>query len=207
MKLPLLDSVDLLVIEAGLTGMAVARRAALQGKRVLLAEARTYPGYEVSEWQRPFVTTGGTDWEELREWFPETQGVQPGREAVFSLDAFKLHAEDRLCQAGVRLLYAVRPVSVKRTPEGFRVLLAGKQGLCAVDAVRLLDCSETQITRTVAPFAPSEEYLLGTQGALTFTAEWENLPLAEGMLPLPEELGVLENRATVHRSGFSGKNT
>ena len=206
MKLPLLDSVDLLVIEAGLTGMAVARRAALQGKRVLLAEARTYPGYEVSEWQRPFVTTGGTDWEELREWFPETQGVQPGREAVFSLDAFKLHAEDRLCQAGVRLLYAVRPVSVKRTPEGFRVLLAGKQGLCAVDAVRLLDCSETQITRTVAPFAPSEEYLLGTQGALTFTAEWENLPLAEGMLPLPEELGVLENRATVHRSGFSGKN-
>lgn len=50
MKLPLLDSVDLLVLEAGWAGMAAARRAALEGKRVLLAEARTYPGYEISEW-------------------------------------------------------------------------------------------------------------------------------------------------------------
>lgn len=206
MKLPLLDSVDLLVLEAGWAGMAAARRAALEGKRVLLAEARTYPGYEVSEWQRPFVTAGGADWDELREWFPEMQEAEQGCEAVFTLDAFKLHAEDLLCQAGVRLLYAVRPVRVNRTPDGFRVLLAGKQGLCAVDAERLLDCSETQITRAAAPFAPSQEFSSGTPGAVTFTAEWENLPLAEGTLALPEELGALENRAVVHLSAFSEKN-
>ena len=38
---------------------------------------------------------------------------------------------------------------------------------------------------------------------MTFTVEWENLPLAEGTLALPEELGALENRAVVHRSAFS----
>ena len=118
MKLPLLKTVDLLVIEASLTGMAAARKAALRGEKVLAVESRTYPGCEMAEWKRPWMTAGGADWEKLSVWFPGGEKAAPGETFAFSEDAFKRRAEDLLIGAGADLLYAVRPVSVRRRGKG-----------------------------------------------------------------------------------------
>ena len=203
MKLPLLKTVDLLVIEASLTGMAAARKAALRGEKVLAVESRTYPGCEMAEWKRPWMTAGGADWEKLSVWFPGGEKAAPGETFAFSEDAFKRRAEDLLIGAGADLLYAVRPVSVRRRGKGFRVLLAGKAGLCAVDAARLLDCSESRITAYTTSFAPDWEARLGTPGGEAFTSEWIGLSLPEGELCVPELPGV---RVTVRQSGFCAEN-
>lgn len=206
MQTPILRSADLLVVEAGLAGLAAARLAAQAGKRVLILDRRTYPGYEEGEWKRPWAAVPPQGLGALACWFPGGEKAAPGEELPFVADQFKLRAEDLLLEAGAEFLYAVQPVAFRRTEKGFRVLLGSKSGLQAVDAAQVLDCSETQITRALSPLSPEEEFLLGTPGETAYTAEWAGLSLPLGELPLPEEFGALGNKALVHASAFAAEN-
>jgi flavin-dependent dehydrogenase len=125
--------VDVLVVGGGFAGIAAACAAAEAGKRVLLAERRTYLGAECTATLRPWRTSARA------EGLAALLGSEVSEYAV--PDRLKLALEDRLLAAGVELLYCARPVGVERDGT-FRVSLATKGGVVYVDAAAVVDATE-----------------------------------------------------------------
>lgn len=110
-RLPLLYHGDAVIVGGSLAGVAAALELAAHDRRVLLLSDGTYLGREIT----------GT----LRYWLPPDERpvpallrpalagpATPGTELPLHPDRLKRGLEDALLAAGVRLLYASRPVAV-----------------------------------------------------------------------------------------------
>ncbi len=116
-QVPLISEVDLLVIGGGLAGLVAAHQVADQGRRTLVVECGTFLGYELAGWQRPWVQWRSSQADLLRAWLPLEDAAATaadGQIIPLNMDQLKLKLENRLFQAGVRFLYASRPVGCRR---------------------------------------------------------------------------------------------
>src|SRR5690606_5170991 len=111
---PILET-EVVVVGGGFAGVAAACGAASQRRSVCLVERRTYLGAERTALLRPWLTPG--QHQALKELFGwDGASARPPRpeedEWPLVPDLLKLVLEDRLLAAGVRLLYAARPVGL-----------------------------------------------------------------------------------------------
>ncbi len=140
--LPELLQTDGVVIGGGLGAVAAALALRKSGQSVSLIESRTYLGYEIA-------TT-------LRPWLPNRVDLPPllagclqasGRlgdkpEVPLHMDSFKLHLEDVLLNAGVKLIYASHVVGL-HAPEGHiaGVIVGNKSGRQIITCRTLIDAT------------------------------------------------------------------
>ncbi|PYE54978.1 FAD-dependent oxidoreductase [Deinococcus yavapaiensis] len=131
---------DLLVVGGGLAGIAAAMSAARRGASVVLTEEHTMLGRELFPTLRPWLDSRALKRLDVLLGGLSDVAVTFGGEAALVPDAFKIALEDRLLDAGVRLLYGLRPVE-RRGSGPFEIAFASKQGLLAVRARRLVDAT------------------------------------------------------------------
>jgi len=156
---------DVLVCGGSFAGVAAALAAARAGRRVLLLERRTYLGAEVSAYLRPWLTPSQLDVlcsllgptlsaaaGPLQEPGPALAAAavplqEPGpvqAELPLIPDRLKTALEDVLLEAGVTLLYAVRPVGI-RTGRPLQVEAVGKAGRMTIAAGAVIDATEQAV--------------------------------------------------------------
>lgn len=144
-NVPLLTRTDLLVIGGSLSGLAAAREYAAGGKKVMVVEAGTFLGYEMTSCLRPWLR-----WKEdygsiLREWFPvvdREKAYEEGEIIPLLMHSLKCRLEDILIDGGVDILYASRPVSLSKHNGGWLAVIGNKSGRQAVICRQLLDTTE-----------------------------------------------------------------
>lgn len=166
-NLPVLATCDALIVGASFGGIAAALSLASAGRRVMLIEPRTYPGQEITATLRPWIivregqmlspllkstllTAGNIDSE---------SSIRPG-EYPLNMDAVKLHLEELLLEAGVRILYASLVTQVI-APDGQLqgVVIGNKSGRQVILCDLLLDTSETALVARLSGegFEPSPD--------------------------------------------------
>lgn len=178
---------DLLVYGGGFAGVAAACAAAAAGRRVCLVERRSYPGTECTATLRPWLRPD--QHEELRTlfgWAGDFVGTPANGSAELPVvpDRLKLALEDRLLEAGVALLYCMRPVALSYDGS-LHVRLAGKGGGLEVTAAAAVDASaELALVRLARPVTP--RVTQGVPQRLWRTQEWTGVALdrlAEAAVP------------------------
>ncbi|MEV6793300.1 FAD-dependent oxidoreductase [Streptomyces sp. NPDC051320] len=105
--LPVLHETDTTVVGAGLAGTAAAVSLARAGQRVLLIDAGTAPGGELTDAGRPWLTEP-SDPRSAGLLAPLLAGHAAGERVALRPAAVKLCLEDALAEAGVHLLYGTR---------------------------------------------------------------------------------------------------
>jgi len=151
-SLPVLFKCDVLVYGGSLAGCAAALEFAGSGKRVVLAECRTYLGRDLTTTLRPWITLDhGLQLDHLPEMLVsmlETAPPTPSEGALLLRPAkIKLALEDALLKAGVELLFGSQPVQLLY--EGGRAsgaVFGNKSGRQVILANVFLDCSESAAT-------------------------------------------------------------
>ncbi|HZG54871.1 FAD-dependent oxidoreductase [Paenibacillus sp.] len=208
--LPLLAEVDAAVVGGSFAGLAAAFALAAKGRRVLVAEPRTYLGAEATATLRPWIArdlegAGLPDWAAgaIRSAVIATEAA--GDELPLQPDRLKAALEDALLRAGVRFLYGCLPVGVAVAPSGGAVegvVLAAKSGRYVVSCHMLVDASETGVVSALLgeplPSGPEEAVYART---LEFDGVAADVPRE---LPLPAPLGVEGGAARV-RVGCRGE--
>lgn len=139
--LPVLHRCDAVVIGGSFGGIAAALRLAQAGKRVTLVESRTYLGREITATLRPWLgvpdDTPALIMSVLRA---------AGSGHALNLDTLKIHLEDVLLQAGVKLLYASLVVGLQQDTNGLHgVVIGNKSGRQVIECDLLLDTSDTAL--------------------------------------------------------------
>ncbi len=164
--LPVLVACDAVVIGASFGGVAAALELAHAGYSVTLVEPRTYPGREITATLRPWLKTeDGAPLPKLLTLSLDAAGKRTGQgEFAFNLDALKIHLEDVLIEAGVKLLYASMVVGVQQQNSVLQgVIIGNKSGRQVIACRLLLDTSETALVahllgESFQSFPPSAIY-------------------------------------------------
>jgi ribulose 1,5-bisphosphate synthetase/thiazole synthase len=207
MGLPLIAETDLLVIGAGLAGMVLAENRALAGDRVLLIERRTYPGFEIGSWYRPWVYWKEQDAKLLRHWLPlENINAAEGEEKAFSLDKCKVGFENTLLDAGVRLLYALQPVALREEADGFHFVVGAKSGLYEIITQCIVDATGIGLSARLSSSYPTIETICEGEAAAVRCVEVHGLQISDLYIPIPERFGIQKNRVILHPSDFAPEN-
>lgn len=207
MNVPLIAEVDLLITGAGLAGMALAEKSAKNGKKVLLIEGRTYLGYEIGAWYRPWINNIDPKNKDLiRHWLPDRTERNQKEEITFTLDKCKLRFEDILLEAGVTLLYAVHPVALWKEEDIFHLIIGAKSGLYEIKTRSLVDATVNGLLSSISPLRPEKIFRCGKGQAVIRCLEVEGLEIEETAIHLPERYCLRENRLLVHRSAFAREN-
>lgn len=199
--LPILRQADAAVLGGSVAGVAAALRLRHAGFQVVLIEPRTYLGRELTATLRPWVQLGPPSalWSVLapRLGVELTMGETP-----LHPDALKRTLEDLLLEAGVDLLYASLPVDVLEGREGVEgVVIANKSGRQVIAAPVVIDATETAL---VARLAGGQFEPLPPLARFARTLEFDRVaPLTQTSLPVPPQLGVVDNRVQLHR-GYRG---
>jgi len=220
-SLPVLRSAEVVIAGGSLAGVAAALELARVHREVLLVEPRTCLGREITATLRPWLPRSAP----LPALLEACTGVQnpyqypnpnirpgalppitytpTGDEIALKLDKVKLTLEDLLLGAGVGLLYASYPVGLCLEGGTLCGLIIGnKSGRQVLTCKMLLDATETSVTARLAGAAfeapPSSEVIFCR------TIEFEGVqPLTDTTLQVPEELGLVGSRVTLHR-GYRG---
>lgn len=212
-KLPVLHDCDVVVAGGSLGGVAAALALARAGRRVAVVESRTYLGREITATLRPWIALppeGTSALPALISALIDAGGAAPagsaaaeGGEVPLRMDAVKLHLEDELLAAGVRLLYASRPVGLcARDGVLLGIVIANKSGRQAITCRLIIDAS---VTALVCRLAGAELLTEGAPALFARTVEFEGVgAIEECKLPLPAELGLAGDKAIVHR-GYRGE--
>lgn len=196
---------DTLVVGAGLAGIVFAERRARAGENVLLIDRRTYAGYEIGAWHRPWVRWDSQKEALLREWLPVAHA--PNGELIpFSLDACKLKFEKKLLDAGVTILYAVQPLAMKRERGTYHVLVGSKSGVYRIEAAKVVDCTGDCILEKTSGLPPCRQFCPVKGSGMVCTVEVEGVKASAKSVPLSEAHGLSGNRVSVHASAFSAEN-
>ena len=170
--IPVYAEEEILVVGGGAAGIAAAYCAARRGRRVMLAE-RSYclGGTATSGLVGPFMTSSDPDGSRqiIRGFFRELVdrliaaggALEPmslencdahsswhyyGHHNVtpFNAETLKFEAESMCLEQGVRLLYGVQAVEVKKSPDGKKiegVVFAAKEGYVFIRAEMVIDCT------------------------------------------------------------------
>lgn len=184
----ILDSAHTLVIGGRLAQVDLAHRKARAGKQVLLVEAGTFLGGELTRCHRPWVV-----WQEAQRafyeaWLPIKPGerFKEGEIIPLHLDNLKLKLEDRPLQAGVRILYGAKVVQVINRQDGLLAVLGHKGGLVGVKV--------EEVIREASPEA---------KGPYLWTVDFTETVNAAPEYAVPEKLGVVGNRVRVYPGAHS----
>ena len=207
-RLPVLRQANVIVVGGSVAGVAAALQFARAGYKVVLVEHRMYLGREISATLKPWVDLGklaGTGrTPELIAATLKTQGTNESvGEIPLWMDAFKVTLENLLLKAAVDLIYAAMPTEVILTDGSVcGVVIANKSGRQALLGRTLLDATGTALTARIAgaEFAPES----GGDVQFIRMMEMEGVgPLEDRTLRVPGELGIAENKLTIH-SGYRG---
>lgn len=201
-------TVDVLVLGGALGAVMLAEELARQGKTVLLAERRIFLGYETGAYHCPWLQWDERYRDETLKWFPVSEEpYQNGREVSFSLDKYKLRLEERMLRSGVRLLYAVQPVAVKKEPDGYAVYLGAKSGIYRIQAKRIVDATDTAVLRYLTGFPADAAFLFpDTSFTVSRTAEFYGFRASPAEYEIPKKTGLPDCKMRVHASAFSAEN-
>ena len=139
---------EYLIVGSGLAALPLAKKLAEDGRNVLVAEAGTYTGYEVCRYYRPWTRDSIQNRTIADRWFPDAYCREQSinGEAPLHLDAIKLGFENRLIESGVKLLYNIQLVSIKRENNSWHAVFGSKGGLQSVISKYVIDCTENNIT-------------------------------------------------------------
>lgn len=143
-----LHTCDAVVVGASFGGISAAVEMARRGLRVAVVEPRTYPGRELTATLRPWLQVGDTQTlpDLIAASIQAAGRQQRANEAVFNLDALKIHLEDTLLEAGVKLLYASLVVGLQTHSGALTgVIIGGKSGRQVIRCRLVLDTSETAL--------------------------------------------------------------
>ena len=220
--IPLIEEVDLLVVGGGLAGLPIAKAYASSGKKVLLVEKGTFLGYEIGQWQRPWVQWCKENDVLLKEWLSfEEKNSEFEDDCILSIpmDKFKLKMEDCLIDAGVNILYASIPTGCIKLEDGWQVTIANKSGRQAIKAGYVIDVSARSIIARLmgkksCVFYPvdaaynvlNDEKKEVVRRTLEFTgieSEVENsISRKSFRYEVPESLGVWQNMISIYQGAF-----
>ena len=176
-SLPVLYEADLVILGSSFGGIAAALSAARSGLRVMLVESRTYLGREATATNRPWFELNGEDRNrplpDLVQSCIQAAGTpeQPGGIIPLKIAELKIHLEDLLLQAGVKILYASHLVDVLH-PNGSveGIILGNKSGRQVVKTPAVIDATEASVE----------------QGAIVPDGDSVALVTADGWLRLDE---------------------
>jgi ribulose 1,5-bisphosphate synthetase/thiazole synthase len=206
-RLPVLADSDLVVAGGSFGGVAAALAAAEAGIQVVLVEPRTYLGREMTACLRPFMALKETEaWPSLVASCVEAAGVPDPEHGMvaFQLATLKTHLEDRLLDAGVKILYACLPMGLVTEAERIvGIVIGNKSGRQVIRARALVDATETELLFRLAQGLTPTEFIgvltEGNKNALFFRSlEFDKVgEVAAGPLSVPEELGIAENEVRV----------
>ncbi len=209
-KKMLVDEVmDYLIVGSGLAVLPLSRKLAEEGKRILLAEAGTYMGYEICRYYRPWTRENFQNSTIADKWFPEAYCREQSihGETPLHLDAIKLGFEDGLLASGVKLLYNIQLVSLHRENDCWYAVFGSKGGLQSVVSKHVVDCTENNITASLLQpeqldyaFPPDME-----EDVVYRSIEFSGVSAAfPTEIKLPEEFTMVkEHFVKVHRGAFS----
>jgi len=210
-QIPLIFDVDVLVIGGWLAGVSAAHGAASRGLRVALIESGTFLGHELTAWQRPWVQWRTQDRQTLETWFPVDESrVSKTEGAILPLrmDAIKLKLEDRILSAGVKLLYASRPIGYRRDGDRWLVVIGNKSGRQAIATRYIVDATDISLMAHLAGAKPVGEdgRPRNDSGASVVhrTIEFIGVPQQDvRQYDVPPDLGVSGSKLTFYPGGAS----
>jgi ribulose 1,5-bisphosphate synthetase/thiazole synthase len=197
--LPILRRAETVVVGGGFAGVSAAIHLARAGRKVVLVEPRTYLGRELTATLRPWLTRQDPLPEVLKACAGPAIAAGAGPEIPLKLDTVKLSLEDLLIAAGVGLLYASMPVGLCTEGDWLAGLIIGNKSGRQVLACRMIiDATETASVARVAGavFEPPPAQAARFQRTLEFDGV---AGPAEPQLAVPAELGIADNRVTLHR--------
>ncbi len=155
MKIPILDIVDDVVIESSLAACSLAAKLAAAGRNVILAGSALSPGREVAVACRAWHEDTGDvpaekGWRNILQ--PALDTTETAGKRLIDLTSFTLGLENRLLDAGVRLLHGQSPAGLIMDRHGtvHGVILGGNAGLFGVLAERVIDASDTATLSRIA---------------------------------------------------------
>ncbi|HEV7217132.1 MAG TPA: FAD-dependent oxidoreductase [Chloroflexota bacterium] len=211
-SLPVCGETDLLIVGATFGGVALADAAARAGASVTVVEARTYPGAEAMATLRPWLPAEALHEPppSLEPWLAAATPL-PAQHGELALhpDAVKRGLEDVLHAAGVRLLYASRPVGIVRAGDEPAAPLAGvvignKSGRQALLARAVVDATPWATVARLAgvPFvAVDDAAVCNASRTLEFTGVADQDLAAQ--VAVPASVGLAADHVSLH-PGYLG---
>ena len=207
--IPILAEVDVVIIGGSFAGLASALQFANQGKRVIVVEARTYLGSEITATLSPWITSSQVSTPILIDACVKASGRTFSRgntqTTVFHIDRLKLQLEEELLTAGVQLLYASLPIgiaSIENNANG--LIIANKSGRQLIRCQGIVDATETAITTFFNGEALKPAGKL-KRACYKRVLEFTNVQGIDQIeLPVPSELGIKENIVHLY-NGYHGK--
>jgi flavin-dependent dehydrogenase len=151
--LAVLETCDVVVYGGSFGGIAAALELARSGKRVMLVEPRTYLGREMTATLRPWLyeadLSGAPEF--VHSVVRDAGKLMASGEIAFNLDALKIHLEDILIAAGVKLLYASALTGLLVRDGALQgVVIGNKSGRQVIQCGLLIDASETALAARLA---------------------------------------------------------
>lgn len=202
--LPVLAQADVVIVGGSFAGVAAALTLAHAGRQVILVEARTYLGRELTATLRPWfdLPEGASAPDLIQRCIQAAGAPRHGDLIPLRPDSLKLCLEDQLLDAGVKLLYASAVVGiVERDGHSHSVIIGNKSGRQVLAAAWIIDATENALVARLAGghFAPAPATITYRR-----SLEFDGVAaLDAGLLAVPEDLGLVGNRIRV-RPGYRG---
>lgn len=209
-EIPIIADVDVAVIGGSFAGISSALEFANQGKKVIVVESRTYLGSELTATNRPWIEMDDKGVEQLPDIIKSTVdecGIeryeQQRNYIVFQVDQLKRHLEDRLINAGIKLLYATLPIGITTDNHASRqLMIANKSGRQVIQCEQIIDTTSTALAsflcRQPAEYTKEEAYY---RCVVELDKVQSELNHAE--IILPSNLGLKDNMVSIYK-GFHG---
>lgn len=209
-RIPLIRTVDVLLLDGGLAALEAARLLGKRALRVLLVESSTYLGGIVTRSQRPWISKEHLSSQLVQQWFPDGKANPSTNHhdlVIFAMGDLKRHFEDVLLETGVEILYASRPVDAYYEADRWTVVIGNKSGRQAVSTRVVIDSSEhatlTWVSRNV-PQAADYEHPEPESGIVTGTISFSGIgDSCKQTYRVPESLGVCEDRVRAIQGGLA----
>jgi ribulose 1,5-bisphosphate synthetase/thiazole synthase len=202
LRLPVLNTADVVIIGGSVAGVCAALEFARAGRSVIVVEHRNYLGRELAAPLKPWIDLGKLTGAQIPEPFAaclHKMGVEPEPgEMLLWMDGFKLTLEDLLLKAGVQLVYASLPTQVLVADGHIRgVVIGNKSGRQVLVGHMFLDCSSTAVMARIAgaTFEPAQASDFHFSRVLEFTGV---APIDESSLKVPSELRISGDQLTLH---------
>lgn len=157
---PVLATVDTVVVHGTLAACVAARALAHAGRKVVLASSACSVPFEIVVCRRPWITE--SEMQQLPGPFEQAfldsiVRTLPGGEHLLNLSQLAIRVEDLLIDAGVQLFYGMIPCGVvtdsNHPVNG--VVFGGKFGLQAISAGQIIDATATAMIPRLAGYPPA----------------------------------------------------
>lgn len=190
-NIPVISSVELLIIGSGLKAVSLAYYASCKHKNVMLMEQGTHLLPDMGDYLRPWIIWDEQYQDLLKEWFPIEGTPGGGEYCPLNIDQCKLRVEDLLLSRGVEILYGLTKADIRKINEKFHIIAASRSGFYIIEADKVIDTNEL--------FEKEKENCK----CAYLTMEFEGVALKTPCkVTFPDGLGVVDNTAQLYPSAF-----